>query len=116
MTLLTPALPSAWLNGTSKRRTSPRKAAARLVRTCVAAYWSRPSNTDRPGGVAGGVTVAVRAEGFCSSTRPSGSSTTIASGTASMSERTLCSAAAVAASESISDRVCAATSRSSSAA
>src|SRR2546422_965512 len=49
MTLLTPGLPSAWVNGTSKRRTSPVNAASRFARTGAPASRSSDSNTGQAG-------------------------------------------------------------------
>ena len=111
----TPWVPSSRENGVSNRWISPWNAAANLSRTTAAASAARNSKMLR---FTAGVTSAPMTwvGPLDSRIRPSRSTTTIASGTASMSSRRLRSAAPVAASESISDRVWLATSFSSSAA
>ncbi len=108
-----PLVPSSREKGISKRWISPLNAAANFSRTTAAASEARNSKMLR---FSGGPDSApmTRVGPLDSRMRPSRSTTTIESGTAFMRSRRLRSAAAVAASESISDRVWLATSLSSS--
>ncbi len=112
---LRPFVPSSRRPATSNRCTSPRNAAASRSRTVAAASGSSDANTLRsvPASGEGGAASSRLADSFRSITRPSRSSTAIASGTASITSRRWRSAAAVAASESTSERVWVATSCSS---